>query len=209
MGRSRWTRRRRSPASSPKRKPVPSRVTMWSHQNSGKQASSRPASSGVRARRLTSPKTCSGSTRRLGGGTLRTGLVSIAPSSMANWKIRSANDRQWATVDGPTFRARCACQRRTSAGVILSIGRSANQGRTCSRSQLSALASVVGLGSSAAHVSHHSAAQALNDSRPRWRPRQVPRRISRRFSAARSRASSGVSTVLPPWEPSSSRQETR
>ena len=51
----------------------------------------------------------------------------------------------------------------------------------------------LGLGSSAAHVSHHSAAQALNDSRPRWRPRQVPRRISNRFSAARSRASSGVS----------------
>ena len=209
MGRSRWTRRRRSPASSPKRRPVPSRVSMWSHQNSGKQASSRPASSGVRARRLTSPKTSSGSTRRLGGGTLRTGLASIAPSSMANWKMRSARDRHWARVAGPTLRSRWACQRRTSAGVILSIGRSANQGRRCSRSRLSALASEVGLGSSAAQVSHHSVAQALNDSRPRWRPRQVPRRISSRFWAARSRASSGVSTVLPPWEPSSSRQETR
>jgi hypothetical protein len=182
---------------------------MWSHQNRGKQASSRPASSGVRARRLASLNTFSGSTRRLSGGTLRTGLASIAPSSMANWKMRSASDRQWATVDGPTSRASCACQRRTSAGVILSMGRSANQGRTCSRSQLSVAARVVGLGSSAAHVSHHSAAQALNASRPRWRPRQAPRHISSRFSAARSRASSGLSTVLPPWEPSSSRQETR
>jgi peptidoglycan/LPS O-acetylase OafA/YrhL len=136
-------------------------------------------------------------------------LASIVPSSRANWKIRSAWDRHWASVAGPTLRSRWACQRRTSAGVILSIGRSANHGRTCSRSQLSVAARVVGLGSSAAHVSHHSAAQALNASRPRWRPRQVPRRISMRFSAARSRASSGVSTVLPPWEPSSSRQETR
>jgi hypothetical protein len=182
---------------------------MWSHQNSGKQASSRPASLGVRARRFTCPKTCSGSTRRLSGDTLWTGLTSIAPSSRANWKIRSASDRQCATVEGPTLRASCACQRRTSAGVILSIGRSANHGRTCSRSQLSVAATVVGLGSSAAKVSHHSAAQALNGSRPRWRPRQVPRRISSRFSAARSRASSGVLTVLPPWEPSSSRQETK
>jgi hypothetical protein len=49
---------------------------------------------------------------------------------------------------------------------------------------------VVGLGSSAAQVSHHSAAQVLNGSR--LRPRQVPRRISGRFSAARSRASSGA-----------------
>jgi hypothetical protein len=55
-----------------------------------------------------------------------------------------------------------------------------------------------GAGIVGAHVSHHSVAQALNASRPRWRPRQVPRRISSRFSAARSRASSGVSTVLPP-----------
>ena len=79
---------------------------------------------------MTSPKTCSGSTRRLSGGTVRTGLASIAPSSMAYWKIRSTSDRQCATVDGPTSRASCACQRRTSAGVILSIGRSANQGRS-------------------------------------------------------------------------------
>src|SRR4029453_14854786 len=139
----------------------------------------------------------------LGRGTLWTGLASIAPSSVANWKIRSARDRHWARVAGPTLRSRWACQRRTSAGVILSIGRSANQGRTCSRSRLSALTSEVGLGSSATQVSHHSVAQALNDSRRRWRPRQVPRRISSRFWAARSRASSGVSTVLPPWEPSS------
>jgi hypothetical protein len=45
---------------------------MWSHQNSGKRASSRPASSGVSARRLASAKTRSGSTRRLGADTLRT-----------------------------------------------------------------------------------------------------------------------------------------
>jgi hypothetical protein len=145
---------------------------------------------------LASPRTWSGSTRRFSGGTVRTGLASIAPSSMANWKIRSASDRQWASVDGPTSRASCACQRRTSVGVILpigrSVGRSANHGRTCSRSQLSVAARVVGLGSSAAQVSHHSVAQVLNGSRPRWRPCQVPRRISRRFSAARSRASSGV-----------------
>ena len=38
------------------------------------------------------------------GPTLRTGLVSIAPSSMANWKIRMASDWQWAVVEGPTFR---------------------------------------------------------------------------------------------------------
>jgi hypothetical protein len=130
---------------------------------------------------------------------------------MAYWKMRRASDRQCAIVDGPTLCASWACQRRTSAGVILSIGQSANHGRTWSRSQLSVAARVVGLGlgSSAVQVSHHSAAQALNGSRPRWRPRQVPRRISRRFWAARSRASSGVSTVLPPWEPSSNRQETR
>ena len=98
-----------------------------------------------------------------------------------------------------------ACQRRTSAGLICSMGRSPNQGRTWRRSRLSVAASVVGLRmGSAAHTSHHSSAQWLNGSRPRRRPRQVPRRISSRFSAARSRASSGVSTVLPPWEPSSS-----
>src|SRR5215211_3119257 len=86
--RVRWTRRRRSPANSPKRRPVPSRVVTWSHQNRGKQASSRPASSGVSARRFTSAKTISGSARRLGGGTLRTGLASIAPSSVAYAKLR-------------------------------------------------------------------------------------------------------------------------
>src|SRR4029450_10085957 len=133
-----------------------------------------------------------------GRGPLWTGLASIAPSSVANWKIRSARDRHWARVAGPTLRSRWACQRRTSAGVILSIGRSANQGRRCSRSRLSAPASEGGGGWGAPQVSHHSVAQALNDSRPRWRPRQVPRRISRRFWAARSRASAGVSRVLPP-----------
>jgi hypothetical protein len=168
MGRLRWIRRRRSPANSPKRRPVPSRVMMWSHQTSGNQASSRPASSGVSARRLTSPKTSSGSTRRLGGATLRTGLVSIAASSVGNWTMRSARDRHWARVAGPTVRSRWACQRRTSAGVTLSIGRSATQGRTCSRSRLSALAREVRLGSSAAQVSQHSARPA----RPWW-PRCV------------------------------------
>src|SRR4029453_2573069 len=61
-----------------------------------------------RARRLASPKTSSGSTRRLGGSTLWTGLASIAPSSVANWKIRSARDRHWARVAGPTLRSRWA-----------------------------------------------------------------------------------------------------
>jgi hypothetical protein len=42
----------------------------------------------------------------LGGGTFRTGLASIAPSSMANWKIRRARDRHWARVAGPTVRSR-------------------------------------------------------------------------------------------------------
>jgi hypothetical protein len=49
---------------------------------------------------------------------------------MAKSKMRSANDRHCATVADPTVRASWACQRRMSAGVIFSIGRSANQGRT-------------------------------------------------------------------------------
>jgi hypothetical protein len=44
----------------------------------------------------------------LGRGTLRTGLASIAPSSVANWKIRSARDRHWARVAGPTVWSRWA-----------------------------------------------------------------------------------------------------
>ena len=115
-------RRRCRPASSPMRRPVPSKVMMWSHQNSGKQASSCPASSGVRARRLPGRRTRSGSARRLGAGTLRTGLLSIAPSSTANWKIRRVSERHWPTVAGPTLAARSRCQRRTSAGPMRSIG---------------------------------------------------------------------------------------
>jgi hypothetical protein len=64
----------------------------------GKQASSRPASSGVSARRFTAEKTASGSARRLGGGTLRTGLASIAPSSAAYSKMRRTSDRHCVTV---------------------------------------------------------------------------------------------------------------
>jgi hypothetical protein len=59
---------KRRPANSPKRSPVPSRQSTWSHQNNGKRASSRPASSGLSVRRLASANTRSGSTRRLWGG---------------------------------------------------------------------------------------------------------------------------------------------
>ena len=129
-GRSRWTRRRRSPASSPNRSPVPSRHSTWSHQNSGNWASRRPASSGVRARRLAWSRTCSGSARRRGEGTLRTGLLSMAPSSTANCRIRSTSDRHCMRVAWPVLAARWACQRRRSAGPIRLIGFSPNQGRT-------------------------------------------------------------------------------
>jgi hypothetical protein len=61
-GAVRWTRRRRNPASSPKRRPVPSRVRTWSHQNRGKRASSWPAASGVSTRRLAWRNTWWGST---------------------------------------------------------------------------------------------------------------------------------------------------
>jgi hypothetical protein len=115
----------------------------------------------------------------LGTGTLRTGLVSIAPSSRANWKIRRVNERHWPRVAGPTLAARSRCQRRTSAGPMRSMGRSPNQGRTCSRSRLSAMARVLGLRSrSVAYSSHHSSAHRLNGSRPRRRPCQAPRRSS-------------------------------
>ena len=66
-------------------------------------------------------------------------------------------------VGYPVLLVRWACQRRTSAGLILLIGRSPNQGRTCSRRRLSVTAKVVGLRSgSAAHTSHHCCAHQLN-----------------------------------------------
>ena len=83
MGRSRWTRRRRRPASSPKRRPVPSRVSTWSHQNSGKQAEQPAGLLGGEGAPLGLAEDLVGVDPALGGGApCGPGWLSIAPSSI-------------------------------------------------------------------------------------------------------------------------------
>ena len=49
---------------------------------------------------------------------MRTGLVSMAPSSTANCRIRSTSDRHCMRVAWPVLLARWACQRRMSADPL-------------------------------------------------------------------------------------------